>query len=53
MFSFAFFITSICLEPWVGCGALGEGDGEFSDKPYAVTLAPNESKTFSYTATII
>ena len=43
----------ICLEPWVGCGALGEGDGEFSAKPYAVTLAPNESKTFSYTVTII
>ena len=43
----------ICLEPWHGCGALGSGDGEFSAKPHAIRLAPGESKTLSYTVSIL
>ena len=43
----------ICLEPWHGCGALEKGSGEFSAKPHAIRLAPGESKTLSYTVSIL
>ena len=43
----------ICLEPWAGCGAVEGESGEFSDKPHALRLAPGESKTLSYTVSII
>ena len=43
----------ICLEPWAGCGALENESGEFSDKPHAVRLAPGESRTLSYSVSIL
>lgn len=43
----------ICLEPWQGCGALENESGKFADKPHAVRLAPGESKTLSYTVSIL
>ncbi len=43
----------ICLEPWQGCGALGNESGEFADKPHAVLLAPGESKILGYSVSIL
>ncbi len=43
----------ICLEPWQGCGALHDEDGEFAHKPHALRLAPGESRTLGYTVTIL
>lgn len=43
----------ICLEPWQGCGALCDEDGEFANKPHAVHLSPGESKALGYTVTIL
>lgn len=43
----------ICLEPWQGCGALGNESGEFSDKPHAVRLAPGEMKILGYSVSIL
>ena len=43
----------ICLEPWQGCGALAEGSEEFSAKPHALRLAPNESKILTYSVSIL
>ena len=38
----------ICLEPWQGCAAFDDESGEFTDKPYCVTLDPEEKKTLAY-----
>ena len=43
----------ICLEPWQGCGALENEDGEFAHKHHAVNLAPGESRILGYTVTIL
>lgn len=43
----------ICLEPWQGCGALANEDGEFAHKHHAVCLAPGESKIHGYTVAIL
>jgi len=43
----------ICIEPWHGCGAFEDETGEFSDKPYCITLAPNESRKLAYQVKII
>ena len=39
----------ICLEPWQGCAAWEEEDGEFAGKRHAVRLAPGEEKRLAYT----
>ena len=39
----------ICLEPWQGCAAWEEEDGEFASKRHAVRLAPGEEKRLAYT----
>lgn len=36
------------LEPWKGLPALTDESGEFSDKPYCITLAPGEEYTIGY-----
>lgn len=33
----------ICLEPWVGLPAYQDENGSFESKPFAVTLAPNDT----------
>jgi len=43
----------ICLEPWMGCGALDGEDGEFARKPHAVRLAPGELRVLGYTVEIL
>ena len=39
----------LCLEPWHGCAAWDDESGEFTDKPYCVTLQPGESRALTYT----
>ncbi len=43
----------ICLEPWNGLPAYENETGNFADKPYAVILAPGESKEVGYTVRVI
>lgn len=43
----------LCLEPWQGCAACEDETGRFQDKPWAVTLAPGEQKTLTYTVTLL
>lgn len=42
----------ICLEPWQGCAAWEEEDGEFAGKRHVVRLAPGGKKELSYTVTL-
>jgi len=39
----------ICLEPWQGCAAYEDDSGRFEEKPYCVTLAPEETWEAAYT----
>lgn len=43
----------ICLEPWHGCPAFVDESGEFRDKHHCIQLQPGQTKTLSYTVTII
>lgn len=43
----------LCLEPWHGCAARDDESGEFSDKPYCITLGPGEGKSLTYTVKIV
>lgn len=43
----------VCLEPWVGLPASVKEKGDFTDKPYAVTLKAGEEFEVSYKMTII
>lgn len=43
----------LCLEPWQGCAAFDDETGCFTDKPFAVVLAPGERKTLAYTVTLL
>lgn len=43
----------LCLEPWHGCAAFDDESGDFTDKPYCVTLAPGEIKTLTYQVTLL
>ena len=43
----------LCLEPWQGCAAYDDETGRFQDKPFAITLAPGEQKTLTYTVTLL
>ncbi len=43
----------ICIEPWQGCGAYGDENGRFADKPYAVILAPGEEKTLRFSVELL
>ena len=38
----------ICIEPWHGYVSLAEFDGEFTDKPGLMHIAPGEKRTLSY-----
>ena len=39
----------LCLEPWQGCAAYVDEDGEFLHKPGCAVLLPGERKTLAYT----
>lgn len=39
----------VCLEPWHGCAAADNEDGEFFHKPHCITLAPGEIRDLRYT----
>lgn len=39
----------ICLEPWHGCAAWDDEDGEFTHKPHCITLRPGEGRALAYT----
>ena len=39
----------VCLEPWNGMPAYEDETGNFEDKPYVVTLEPNQTKRVGYT----
>ena len=43
----------LCLEPWHGCGAFVDETGEFRDKPHRILLQPGQTKTLSYTITLV
>ena len=38
----------LCIEPWYGFASPSDFDGEFSDKPGVMHLAPAESRTLKY-----
>ena len=38
----------VCLEPWHGYASPQEFDGEFSDKPGLMLIAPGDKRTLSY-----
>jgi galactose mutarotase-like enzyme len=40
--------TLLCIEPWCGFASPEEFDGEFSDKPGLMHLAPGAQRTFNY-----
>jgi galactose mutarotase-like enzyme len=40
--------TLLCIEPWRGFASPEEFDGEFSDKPGLMHLAPGAQRTFNY-----
>ena len=42
----------LCLEPWHGCAALEEEDGQFPRKPHVITLSPGQRKHLQYTASL-
>lgn len=42
----------VCLEPWQGYAAPKDFDGEFSQRPGVVTLAPGAAKNFAMTIAI-
>ena len=43
----------ICLEPWHGLPANTFESGEFSEKAFAISLAPNEEKSLSYSVKLV
>ena len=43
----------LCIEPWQGCAAYDNESGDFTDKPYCVILAAGESRTLSYTVSVL
>ncbi|MDY5612538.1 aldose 1-epimerase family protein [Dysosmobacter sp.] len=43
----------VCLEPWHGCAAADNEDGEFFHKPHCITLAPGEIRDLCYTITLM
>lgn len=42
----------LCLEPWHGCAALDNETGQFSDKPFCITLSPGQKKNLRYSFTL-
>ena len=38
----------VCLEPWHGCAAVDNEDGEFFHKPHCITLVPGEIRDLCY-----
>jgi galactose mutarotase-like enzyme len=43
----------LCLEPWQGFASPADWEGDFTDKPGVVVLAPGERRTWSYTVTAL
>lgn len=43
----------VCIEPWVGHSADANDNGEFSDKPYVITLPAGKSYSIDYTVEIL
>ena len=43
----------VCVEPWHGCAAFEDESGEFTDKPWCITLQPGQSKALRYTVTLV
>jgi galactose mutarotase-like enzyme len=42
----------LCLEPWHGFASPADFDGEFTDKPGLMHLAPGETRSFSHRITV-
>jgi len=42
----------ICLEPWNGYSSPSDFDGEFTDKPGIIILAPGQSREFRFQLTV-
>ena len=43
----------LCLEPWHGCAALEDEDGDFRHKPHCMVLEPGQSRVLRYTFTLL
>ncbi len=43
----------LCMEPWHGMAAWENESGDFKDKPYCITLAPQEERILLYTVTLL
>ena len=42
----------VCLEPWHGCAAVDNENGDFLDKKHRVVLEPGQSKELEYIVTL-
>ena len=42
----------VCVEPWHGCAAVDDENGNFQKKPHCITLQPGEVKELNYTISI-
>lgn len=43
----------VCLEPWHGCGAVDDEDGDFSHKRHCILLQPGEVKELEYRISLV
>lgn len=43
----------LCLEPWHGCAAYDNENGEFTGKPHCILLAPGDRRRLRYTVTLV
>lgn len=43
----------LCLEPWHGCAAVDDENGNFMDKRHCIVLQPGEVKTLAYAVEIL
>ena len=43
----------VCIEPWWGCCDEADYEGEFAERPWTNIVDPKDTKTLSYTITLI
>lgn len=43
----------LCLEPWHGCAAFEEEDGQFLHKPHCILLEPGAERTLEYRVALL
>lgn len=43
----------LCMEPWHGCAGLADSSDQIEEKPFLITLSPQEQKKLTYTFTFV